>query len=93
MDEGSPRASSRTCFTADSVQAIGDVEILKVKEPVNSADAKGTPIPKSDHFLVRAVLQTAPEDLAVSTARAAPERVFLLLSPSPSHTLTLPGRD
>lgn len=92
-DEGNPRASSRTYCTADNAQAIGDVEIPKVKEPVNSLDAKGTPIPKSGCALVRAVLQTAPEHLAVSTAHAAPEQAFLLLSPSPSHTWTLPGRD
>lgn len=43
--EGSLRASSRTHFTAENVQTTSDVEIFKVKEPMNSLDAKGTLIP------------------------------------------------
>lgn len=43
--EGSPRASSRTHFTAENVQTTSDVEIFKVKEPMNSLGAKGTLIP------------------------------------------------
>lgn len=61
--ESSPSASSRTHFTAENVQATSDAEIFKVKEPMYSLDANGTLIPKADYGLVKAALQTAPEDL------------------------------
>lgn len=64
--EGSPRASSRTHFTAENLQPTSDVEIFKVKESVNSLDAKDdTLILKANYALVKAVLQTVPEELAV----------------------------
>lgn len=63
--EGSPRASSRTHFTAENLQTTSDVEIVKVKESVNSLDAKDdTPILKANYALVKAALQTVPEELA-----------------------------
>lgn len=61
--ESSPSASSRTHFTAETIQTTSDAEIFKVKEPMNSLDANGTLIPKADCALVKAALQTAPEDL------------------------------
>lgn len=61
--EGS-RASSRTHFTAENVQTTSDVEILKVKEPINSFCAKGALNPKVHYALVKAALQTVSEELA-----------------------------
>lgn len=61
--EGS-RASSRTHFTAENVQTTSDVEILKVKEPINGLCAKGALNPKVHYALVKAALQTVPEELA-----------------------------
>lgn len=55
--EGSPRALSRTHFTAENVQTTSNVEIFKVKEPVTSLDAKGTLVPKANYALVKAALQ------------------------------------
>lgn len=59
--EGS-RASSGTHFTAENVQTTSDVEILKVKEPMNVCVL----IPKVNYALVKAALQTVPEELADS---------------------------
>lgn len=60
--EGS-RASSGTHFTAENVQTTSDVEILKVKEPMYGSCAKGALIPKVNYALVKAALQTVPEEL------------------------------
>lgn len=60
----SSRASSQTHFTAENVQTTSDVEILKVKEPMNGLCAKGTLISKVNYALVKAALQTVPEELA-----------------------------
>lgn len=61
--EGS-RAPSRTHFTAENVQTTSDVEILEVKEPMNGLCAKGALNPKVNYALVKAALQTVPEQLA-----------------------------
>lgn len=62
---GSPRALSRTHFAAENVQTTSDVEVFKTKDPVSNLDAKGTLIRKANYALVKAALQTAPEELAV----------------------------
>lgn len=61
--EGS-RASSRLHFTAENVQTTRDVEILKVKEPMDGSCAKGALIPEGNYALMKAALQTVPEELA-----------------------------
>lgn len=91
--EGSPRASSRTHFTAENVQTTSDVEIVKVKEPMNSLDAKGTLIPKANYALVKAALQTAPEELAVEAPyrQHQSERFASSRHPPPTAWLGLAG--
>lgn len=62
---GGSRASSGTHFSAEtSLQTTSDVEILKVKEPVDGSCAKGVLIPKVNYALVKAALQTVPEEFA-----------------------------
>lgn len=61
--EGS-RASSGTHFTAENVQTTSDVKILKVKEPMNGLCAWSALNPKVNYALVKAALQTVPEQLA-----------------------------
>lgn len=60
------RASSRTHFTAENVQTTNDIEMLKVKEPVNGLCAKGALVLKVNYAPVKAALQTVPEELADS---------------------------
>lgn len=60
--EGS-KASCRTHFTAENVQTTSDVEILKVKKPMDDLCVKGALIPKVNYALVKAALQTVPEEL------------------------------
>lgn len=61
--EGS-KASSRAHFTAENVQTISDVEILKVKKPMDGLCAKGALIPKVNYALVKTALQIVPEEPA-----------------------------
>lgn len=61
--EGS-RTSSGTHFTAENVQTTSDIEILKVKELMDSSCAKGALIPKVNYALLKAALQTVPGELA-----------------------------